>query len=325
MLTTNLVLILALTVLVLGLAVTAFYLIRHSQPGGTIKVSEGYVQVDGGKVWYEVTGKGLKTPLVLLHGGPGAPGYYLEPMKALGEDRKLVFYHQLGCGKSDRISDTSLMTVDHYVEELRTVITSLGLTRYYLYGQSWGSMLGMEYYLRYPEGIKGLLFSSPCLSTSQWLADTQQLIETLPDAERKAIQTCEANKVYDDPAYLQAVQAFYERFVARKKPWSPEVESTFTQMGSNYEYMWGPSEFSATGELASYDRRDALSTINVPTLFIGGEFDEATPSTVKAYAASVQGAEVAIISGAAHLTMQDAPLENNQVIKDFLHKLDRND
>jgi len=25
------------------------------------------------------------------------------------------------------------------------------------------------------------------------------------------------------------------------------------------------------------------------------------------------------------LTMQDAPLENNQVIKDFLHKLDRND
>src|SRR5579872_5440507 len=77
---------------------------------------QGYLDVDGGKIWYRVVGTGNKTPILLLHGGPGVPSYYLKPMSALGTDRKVIFFDQLGCGKSDHITDTTLMTVDHYVE-----------------------------------------------------------------------------------------------------------------------------------------------------------------------------------------------------------------
>src|SRR4051795_6580647 len=76
----------------------------------SLSTGEGYINVDGGKVWYRVTGKNSKIPILVLHGGPGFPGYYLKPLDALGKDRQVIFYDQLGCGRSDRITDTTLMT-----------------------------------------------------------------------------------------------------------------------------------------------------------------------------------------------------------------------
>src|SRR5258705_10856193 len=70
---------------------------QHKLPTG-----EGYINVDGGKVWYRVTGTGDKTPILVLHGGPGIPSYYLKPLEALGKDRQVVFFDQLGCGKIGR-------------------------------------------------------------------------------------------------------------------------------------------------------------------------------------------------------------------------------
>ena len=63
---------------------------------------EGYVAVPGGRIWYRIVGTGPGTPLVLLHGGPGAPSYYLEPLAALGDERPVVFYDQLGAGPRRR-------------------------------------------------------------------------------------------------------------------------------------------------------------------------------------------------------------------------------
>lgn len=302
-------------------ALTLFFILKGCKKAPVLQSGEGYIQVDGGKIWYEICGEGNKTPLLLLHGGPGAPSYYLEPMKALGKERKLIFYHQLDCGKSDRITDTSLMTVEHYVEELRTLVQHFGLREFYLYGQSWGAMLAMDYYTKFPKGIKALIFSSPCLSTPVWLADAAKLISQLPGDVQEAVRINEAAKTYNNPDYAQAVQVFYNHYVTLKQPWSAEIERTFSELGSNYQYMWGPSEFNATGELASFDRTEELAGIKVPTLFVCGEFDEATPASVEFFKNQVPGAQMEVIQGAAHLTMQDKPEQNNEVIRDFLNSL----
>ena len=78
---------------------------------------EGYIQVKGGRVWYRIVGEGKNTPLLLLHGGPGVPSYYLNPLAALGKDRPVIFIDQLGCGRSDRITDTAFMTVENFVPQ----------------------------------------------------------------------------------------------------------------------------------------------------------------------------------------------------------------
>lgn len=284
---------------------------------------QGYINVDGGKIWYRVVGKGNKTPLLLLHGGPGMPSYYLKPLGELGSDRKIIFFDQLGCGKSDRIADTTLMTVDHYVEEVNKVVQYFGLKEYYLYGQSWGTMLGTEFYLKHPQGIKAIILSSPAISIPRWLKDADSLISLLPDSTQKAIRNNEKTKNYSAPEYKRGVQLFYENFVARKLPWSADLDSCMTQIGKQYDYMNGPSEFTIVGPLKTFDRTDRLHEINVPTLFITGEFDEACPPTVKYYQSLVRGAKMEIIPKAGHFTMQDSPEVHNKVLSDFLSGIEK--
>jgi proline iminopeptidase len=286
-------------------------------------IQEGFIYVNGGKVWYRVTGNGNKTPILILHGGPGFPSYYLKPLTDLGKERKVIFYDQLGCGKSDRITDTTLMTSQHYVNELEDVIRNLGLKEFYLFGQSWGTMLGTDYYLKHPQGIKGLILSSPALSVPMWIKDADTLISTLPDSMQRAIRINEQNKTYDRSEYQLALLFYYQSFFARKLPWSADLDSCFSQSGENvYMYMGGPSEFTVTGELKDYDRTNRLGEIKIPTLFIAGQFDEARASTVKYYQSLVPGAKFEIIEGAGHLTMQDNPKQCNKVVIDFLNDIE---
>ncbi len=299
-----------------------FFLFSCSSPEPNIPKS-GFINVKEGKVWYEIVGSGNKTPIFLLHGGPCVPSYYLNPLKPLGNDRQLIYIDQLGCGRSDRITDTLLMTPEVYTEQLEEIRKALKLNEFYLYGQSWGTMLATEYYLKYPNAIKAIIYSSPCLSSSLWLQDSDTLIESLPDSVKGVIQIHEKNKTFSSQEYQSAVRFFYDRFLTRKKPRSIDMENVDKNTGVNvYEYMWGPSEFTATGILKNYDRTKDLYKIKVPTLFIAGQYDEAREGTVKYYAALVKNSEFVLIPNAGHLTMQDNPEADIIAIREFLNKLE---
>lgn len=294
----------------------------NNQQTTTLTPHEGYIHVTGGKIWYKIVGSGNKIPLLLLHGGPAVPSYYLDPMSALSRDRPVIFYDQLGCGRSDRITDTSLMTIPQYVNRLKELVDSLHLKSYYLYGHSWGSILATEFYLKHPKGIKALILAGPALDISRWQKDADSLIGTLPDSTQQAIRNNEKNKTYNTPAYQRAVNIYYHKYLARKTPWSTDMDSTFSQMGENvYMYMEGPSEFTVSGQLANYNITDSLGEIKVPTLFICGEYDEAPPATGKYYQSLVAGAQFAEIPNAGHLEMQDNPKANNRAIETFLNGL----
>ena len=71
--------------------------------------------------------RGRRTPLLLLHGGPGVPGDYLDPLGGLRDGRTVFTYDQLGCGRSDRPNDAKLWTIGRFVDELDTVRSALGL------------------------------------------------------------------------------------------------------------------------------------------------------------------------------------------------------
>src|SRR5262249_58950915 len=126
---------------------------------------EGFIEVPGGRVWYRSVGGSAgdgRTPLLCLHGGPGFTHYYLEPLEALADRRQVIFYDQLGCGRSDRPEDPSLWTVDRFVEEGAQVRSALGLDRLHLFGSSWGGMLAVEYVLDRRPGLAGrMLWGSP--------------------------------------------------------------------------------------------------------------------------------------------------------------------
>lgn len=291
--------------------------------GPDLSPREGYLDVPGGRIWYRITGTGTGTPLVLLHGGPGFTSHYLNPLAALGDERPLIFYDQLGSGRSTYTTDTTFWTIERFVAGLDSLRKALGLTRFHLLGHSWGTMLATQYVLRHPEApVRSLILASPALSTARWVADADSLLALMPDSVREVIARHEAAGTFADPEYQDAVLAYYGRYLWRRDP-GPDIDSSFA--GANlalYEYMWGPSEFTATGTLRDFDVTDSLAMIALPTLFTTGAYDEAPPATVRRYASLMPDAEVAVIPGAAHLTMQDAPAENVRVVREFLRRVE---
>jgi proline iminopeptidase len=284
---------------------------------------EGFIEVEGGKIWYRIDGEGDKTPVLLLHGGPGSSSFNLDPLKELSQDRPVIFLDQLGCGRSTRITDTTLMTIEQNVEQLEQVRKALKLDKFYLYGHSWGTMLGMDYYVKYPKGIQGLIFSSPLFSTKIWTDDADTLIKTLPEATQKAIRESERQKNYANDAYKEAMKVYYKAYVRRSDKSKSQQDTAAKFFGENvYNFMWGPSEFTATGNLLNYNRLKDLPKITVPTLLTAGEYDEARPSSVRYYTSLIPGAQFKEIPQAAHSTMMDNPKEYIGVLREFLRKMD---
>lgn len=284
---------------------------------------EGRMDVPGGSIWYDVAGEGDGIPLLLLHGGPGAGSRYFEPLRTLSAERPIVFYDQLGAGRSDKPSDTSLWTIERHIRELDIVRETLGLDRVHILGHSWGAMLLIEYLLTNPDGVVSATFASPLFSTARWMTDARQRVAEMPPEIQAVIDEHESAGTTDSPEYQEAMMAFYQTYLLRTDPWPPLILQTFEEMGQEvYQFMWGPSEFNATGTLRSWDRMDALPTLTLPTLFTVGEFDETFPSTVRDYASRVEGSRFVEFAGAAHLTFNDSPEESVRVMREFLQDVE---
>jgi proline-specific peptidase len=283
---------------------------------------EGYAAVPGGRVWYRVEGNGPGTPLVVLHGGPGAPSYYLASLARLGTERPVIFYDQLGAGRSDQPTDTTLWRIERFMAELDSLRKHLDLREIHLLGHSWGAMLAIDYLLAKATGVRSVILASPVVSIARWDADADTLIATLPDSVQRAIATHEAAGTYSAPAYQAAIQIFYSKFLTRRG--GPEVDRTFAHFNpALYGYMWGPSEFTPTGTLRSYDRVARLGELKLPVLYTAGEFDEARPETVAYYAKLTPTAQFALIPGSAHFTTIDAPEAFADTLSRFLRAVDR--
>jgi len=283
---------------------------------------EAYLAVPGGRIWYRRSGGGAGTPLILLHGGPGFSSFYLKPLEALGSDRPVVRYDQLGGGKSDRIADTTLFTIAHFVKELDSLRSHLGYDRVHLLGHSWGTILAVEYYRAHPERVVSLTLGSAALDLPAWERNARRLVQTLPDSSQRAIRLREADHRFDAPDYQAAVNEFYGRYVWRH-PVEADLDSLFKTVNEAiYNYMQGPSEFTITGTLKGYDARPLLRDIKVPLLYTVGEVDEANPATIRGFARLTPGAEVVVFPGAAHLTTWDAPEENVRAVRSFLARVD---
>jgi proline iminopeptidase len=287
--------------------------------------SEGFVGVQGGRIWYRRTGTTAGVPIVLLHGGPGIGSFYLKPLEALGAQRPVIRYDQLGAGRSDRLEDSTRFTIEHFVHDLDSLRAALGYERMHVLGHSWGSILAFEYYRAHKERVASLTLASPALSSSAWMKNTRALIATLPDSVGQVIAAREAARDYDAPDYAQAVNAFYGEYVWRR-PVDADLDSTMKTMNRPlYLHMWGPSDFTITGSLRSYDASSRLRRVKVPTLYTVGEFDEAGPENVKRFAKLTPGSTVEVIPDAAQFTTWDNPDAMLRVVRDFLTRVDSTD
>ncbi len=278
------------------------------------QVQEGYCTWRGYKTWYRMVGSQEapgRFPLLCLHGGPGATHDYLFPLEALASGgRRVICYDQLGGGNSDPVRGASLWTIDLFLEELRNICHHLALDRFHLMGHSWGGQLALEYALSKPDSLASLILSDSLASSREWASEADRLRADLPEEVQQTLLKHESAGTTDLEEYQQACKVYYRLHGCLMDPGlRPEwLKQAFSKMDSNpevYHTMWGPSEFCVTGTLKDWDISHRLSEILIPTLAIGGRYDEATPVIMESLHRGIHASEWITFEHSGHFPFID--------------------
>jgi len=291
-----------------------------------MKANTRYIDTEHGRVWACIYGEQTEgVPLLVLHGGPGFLSMPKE-ISDLASARPVIFYDQLGCGRSDRPNDHSLYTVEHYVHELAQVRERLGIERLYLMGISWGAMLAAEYILRgRPEGVRCLILCGPLLSVPLWERDQRKHLSQMPHEAIRVVAAAEASGDFGED-YQRVMMDYYQRHICRLAPWPDDLMEAFGKLNMDvYLNMWGPSEFTTTGTLKGADLLPRLPEIKQPTLLICGEHDEAAPETVRMYRDRLPRGEMAVMPNASHCHHLEQPALFRSTVIDFMARVERED
>jgi proline iminopeptidase len=265
------------------------------------------------QVWTKRFGENPRIRLLLLHGGPGASHEYFESLEGFlpAEGIEFIYYDQLGSAYSDQPTDTSLWTVERFVDEVEQVRVALGLTpdNFYLLGHSWGGILAVEYALKYPKALKGLVISNMMMSIPQYnVYANAVLAKEIDPAIVAEIRGIEAkNAAANNPRYdALLMEHFYSKHVCRLPQWPDALNRGFGHLNKAvYTLMQGPSEFGASGLLEKWDRTAALPSLTVPTLVIGGTFDTMDPAHMKWVSGQVKHGSFLLCAKGSHMSMWD--------------------
>jgi len=296
------------------------------------RVEEGFVPFRGGRTWYRSVAAAhedeARLPLLCLHGGPGANWLHLKPYEALADERRVVFYDQLGSGNSGLLEphEASIWQPELFVEEVGVVREALGLERVHILGHSWGGMLGMQYAADQPEGLVSLIVESSPPSVPAWMPELARLRAELPPEVEETLRRHEEAGTTDDPEYEAASMEFYKRHVCRADPWPDWLVECFQLLDANpevYHAMNGPSEFHVIGTLRDWDITPRLGEIRVPTLVFSGRYDEVTPTMTEAAHRAIPGSEYVLLEESSHMAQAEQPEETLALVRDFIARAER--
>jgi proline iminopeptidase len=266
------------------------------------------------RVWTKRVGNNPAVRVLLLHGGPGATHEYLEAFDSYfpAAGFEYYYYDQLGSYYSDQPDDPDLWDLARFVEEVEQVRLALGLNRenFYLYGQSWGGILAIEYALKYQQNLAGLIISNMMASIPAYNEYAQTVL--MPDMDQAAlaeIKRMEANGEFENPLYMELLtEHHYVYHVLRMPPdqWPDPVSRAFKHVNpAIYVPMQGPSELGASGKLVNWDRMVHLGQITVPTLMIGARYDTMDPKHMEWMAGAVAKGRYHHCPNGSHMALYD--------------------
>lgn len=297
------------------------------QSGG-VKLIPIKTPVGDFKVWTKRFGTNPKIKILLLHGGPAMTHEYMECFETFFQKEGFEFYEydQLGSYYSDQPTDSSLWVPERFVEEVEQVRNAIGAdsTNFYVLGNSWGGILGMEYALKYQQHLKGLIIANMMASAPDYnkYADEVLAKQMKPEvlAEIKAI---EAKSDYSNPRYFELLLPnYYAEHICRLPAWPDALNRTFKHAnGAVYTLMQGPSEMGMVGNarLATWDVKNRLKEITVPTLMIGAKYDTMDPAAMEAQSKMVQKGRYLYCPNGSHLAMWDDQQVFMTGVIDFIH------
>jgi len=310
--------------------VTPDPLYNEVQTGG-IKIIP--IETPKGKfnIWTKRMGNNPRVKILLLNGGPGATHEYFECFESFlpQEGFEFIYYDQLGCGYSDNPKDTSMWDLPRYVEEVEQVRKALGLNKdnFFLLGHSWGGILAMQYALKYPDELKGMIISNMMCSADAYVKYANDVLAKQMDPKvLDTIRQIEKKGDFENPKYMELLYPnFYAKHICRIpiEQWPEPMTRSFGKMNQSlYVTMQGPSEFGLSGKLLNWDVSKELPKLKMPVLVIGGTHDTMDPEHMKWMSTQVAKGRFLLCSEGSHMSMYDDQKNYFPGLIRFLHDVE---
>lgn len=185
--------------------------------------------------WYRTFGDikdTRRTPVVVLHGGPGFSHDYLLPISDLSTSRPIIFYDQIGNSRSSHLPSkpTSFWNVDLFIDELENVLKYFNIKdRFAIIGHSWGGILALEFIVRrQPAGLKSLVLSSSLAAMRMWNESNAQLNKGFSEEIQAGLKIGMSDPNVSGPA----MKAFRQRHGCRLDKFPYEYNYTLDRLFS---------------------------------------------------------------------------------------------
>ena len=304
---------------------------KSAAPSNLYPIQEGFVDANGAMTYYWIIGHG--SPLVIVHGGPGAShDYFLPYLLPLARHNKLVFIDERGSGKSSKMDDPKQYTVENMADDVEAVRQALGLGKISLLGHSYGGVVVQAYAFKYQKNLSHLILGSTFASTKEINQALVKIKAGMPDADRKRMEELEQAGLFgkghvwehgrytDEYAKLAwGVGYFPYIYVKNPDPNYDPTEGTKTAWDV-YREMWGShGEYVIDGNLTSVEYVDKLPSIKVPTLIIVGDHDESDPVMSKEMHEKIAGSKLVILPESGHMTFVDQPAMFLKTVSEFVN------
>lgn len=268
------------------------------------------------KVWTKRVGNNPKIKVLLLHGGPGATHELYSSFDGFlpQEGIEYYYYDQLGSYYSDQPKDSTLWTVERFVDEVDQVRKALGMNKdnFYLFGQSWGGMLAMEYALKHQDNLKGLIISNMMSDLDAYEKYAKETLgPQMPKEVYDEVMKIEATNDFSNPKYAQLLMEHHYQYHVLRMPldkWPEAVNRTFKHMNPDvYVYMQGHSEFGITAgaTLKGWNRANDIKNIKVKTLVVGSAYDTMDPKHMEWMSKQIPGAQYLFCPNGSHMVQYD--------------------
>lgn len=287
---------------------------RDDVLGGGVKMIPITTPKGKFNVWTKRVGNNPTIKVLLLHGGPGATHEYFEAFDSYFPAAGIEYYYydQLGSYYSDQPKEPELWDLPRFVEEVEQVRQALKLDKsnFYLYGQSWGGVLAIDYALKYQQHLKGLIISNMMASGPAYNEYAEKVLMPAMDQKLLAeIKQLEAKKDFENPRYMELlIPHHYVHHILRMpaEQWPDPVNRAFKHLNpAVYIPMQGPSELGLSGKLLNWDRVNDLPKITPPTLVIGAKYDTMDPAHMEMMAQKVQKGRYLFCPQGSHLALYD--------------------
>jgi proline iminopeptidase len=300
--------------------------IEPNDPNSSLDAKEGYVKIFGYSIFWRgfspETGVSKGT-ILCLHGGPGLTLEYMlcfTDLTKFGYD--VVFYDQLGCGRSELPKDKALFTIEHGIEEIEAFRKEMRLGRVHLLGSSYGGLLAIAYALKYQRNLKSLISVSGIDSVPLATREMERMKLELPEETQEILGKYEKEGDYEKPEYQNALMVFYKKHFCRMENWPQELLYSMEHVSKPvYSTMNGPTEFGIIGGIRYWDVSQQLKGIRVPTLVTCGKYDEVSPKVARSIHQGIRRSKLVSFPNSSHMAMWEERDKFMNVVGKFLANL----